>query len=89
MAAIILYLWPAVESIGPRPSTTAYSFSCSETLFSIVSFKIREEMSRNSDNTNFDDSTAILLMEQIKEKDTKKLKDYVRVSSKSTKSIYM
>lgn len=69
-------------------STTAYSCSCSETLFSIDSFKIREEMSRNSDNTNFDESTAMLLMEHIKEKDTTKLKYYIRVSSKPTKSIY-
>lgn len=46
-------------------------------------------MSRNSDNTNFDESTAMILLEQIKEKDTKKLKDYIRVSSKTTKSIYM
>lgn len=45
-------------------------------------------MSRNSDNTNLDESTAMLLMEQINEKDTKKLKDYIRVSSKPTKSIY-
>lgn len=28
-------------------------------------------MSRHSDNTNFDESTAMLLMEKIKEKDTK------------------
>lgn len=70
-------------------STTAYSFSCSETLFSIDSFQIREEFSRNSDNTNFDESTAMLLMDQINEKDTKKLKDYIRVSSKPTKFIYM
>lgn len=46
-------------------------------------------MSRNSDNTNFDESTAMLLMEKIKEKDTKKIKDYIRVSSKPTKFIYM
>lgn len=46
-------------------------------------------MSRNSDNTNFDESTAMILMEQIKEKGTKKLKDYLRVCSKPTKSIYM
>lgn len=45
-------------------------------------------MFRNSDNTNFDESTAMLLMEHIKEKDTTKLKHYIRVSSKPTKSIY-
>lgn len=45
-------------------------------------------MSRNSDNTNFNESTAMLLVEHIKEKDTTKLKYYIRVSCKPTKSIY-
>lgn len=79
MAAIILYLSGQLEKVlgldllDPSIlSTTAYSFSCSETLFSIESFQIREEMSRNSDSTNFDESTAMLLVLKIKEKDTKK-----------------